>query len=161
MISNEELKSPKQWKPGYCVLDVYFRQGKRWVEGRTEDVKNRIVWIQLPDGRNIRRHIDHVRSRQSARENQNNHFENNHLEKSGTNCDHRVVDETTQEKVPISMPDVNATSEIEPVSPTIQPTTNTGVVPRIVEPSSYTNTGSKPTLRRSDRVIRRPVRYNN
>ena len=61
MISKEELKSPKQWKPRDCVLAVDFRQGKRWVEGRIEDVKNRIVWIQLPDGRNIRRNIDHVR----------------------------------------------------------------------------------------------------
>ena len=78
------------------------------IEGRIEDVKNRIVWIQLPDGRNIRRHIDHVRSRQSARENQNTEI--NQLEKSETNCDHRVVDETTQEKVPISIPDVNAIS---------------------------------------------------
>ena len=117
------------------------------------------MWIQLPDGRNIRRHIDHIRSRQSARENQNT--ENNQLENSETNCYHRVVDETNQEEAPISIPDVNATSEIEPVSPTIQPTTNTGVVQRIVEPSSYTNTGSTHTLRRSDRVIRRPVRYNN
>ena len=130
IISKEELKSPKQWKPGDCVLAVDFRQGRRWVERRIEDVKNRIVWIKLPDGRNIRRHIDHVRSRQIAREHQNT--ENNQLEKSETNCDHRVVDETTQEKVPISIPDVNATSEIEPVSPTTQPTTNTGVVPRIV-----------------------------
>ena len=100
------------------------------------------MWIQLLDGRNIRRHIDHIRSRQSTREDQNT--ENNKLEKSETNCDHRVVDETTQEEVPISIPDVNATLEIEPVSPTSQPTTKTGVVPRIVEPSSYTNTGSTP-----------------
>ena len=80
MISKEELKSPKQWKPGDCVLAVDFRQGKRWLERRIEDINNRIVWIQIPDGRIIRRHIDHIRSRQSARENQDT--ENNQLEKS-------------------------------------------------------------------------------
>ena len=99
IIHKEESKSPKQWQPGDYVLAVDFRQGKRWVEGIIEDVKNRIVWIQLPYGRNIRRHIDHVRSRQSGRENKNT--ENIQLEKSETNYDHRMVDETTQEAVPI------------------------------------------------------------
>ena len=65
---NEELNCHKQWKPGDCVSAVDFRQGKRWIEGRIEDVKNRIVWTQLPGGRQIRRHIDHIRLRQSVKD---------------------------------------------------------------------------------------------
>ena len=56
------------YSPEDTVFAVDFRPGHTWIEGRIEERKNNLVWILLKDGRRIRRHLDHVRTRRSCNE---------------------------------------------------------------------------------------------
>ena len=67
MDKEGEYKQEKRnlYNPGDAVFAKDFRYNQNWLEGRIEEIHNSIAWVRLPDGRSIRRHINHLRTRGS------------------------------------------------------------------------------------------------
>ena len=67
--TNKEVECKQEKKnrynPGDAVFAKDFRNNHNWLEGRIEEIHNSIAWVRLPDGRNIRSHTNHLRTRGS------------------------------------------------------------------------------------------------
>ena len=143
----EKIRNELLFSPGDTVSAVDFRPGHTWIEGRIEERKNNLVWILLKDGRRIRRHLDHVRTRRSCNE------------------DKEAVPEL-MDTLPREIPEdssIDANEEIRE-SPTITSSNDTPV--EISESDGPLQNGVEMTqegvpVRKSGRTIRIPNRYQH